>query len=99
MMEDKKDGEVNPFASREQPNNRPPKDMTVVGYNLLVFVGYTLILRLAREAGFILEGVILAIHVLVCVTMAISYRSWFWLLSGVMVLIIGVSTCAYLLSS
>lgn len=98
-MEDKEITEGNPFASGQQPNNRPPKDMTIVGYNLLAFVGYTLVLRLAGNDGLIFEGIILVIHVFVSIILAIAYRSWFWLLSGVMVLIIGVSTCAYLLSS
>lgn len=97
-MEDKEITEGNPFAGGQQPNNRPSADMRIVGYNLLVFVGYTLVLRLAGNAGFILDGILLVIHVFVCIILSIAYRNWFWLLGGVMVLIIGVSTCAYLLS-
>ncbi|MCO5949419.1 hypothetical protein [Mucilaginibacter flavidus] len=98
-MEDEEITEDNPFAGGEQPNNKQSKDMRVVGYNLLVFVGYTLILKFAGEAGLILDGIILVIHVFVCIILAIAYRSWLWFLSGLMILIIGVSTCAYLLSS
>ncbi|MEO6632452.1 MAG: hypothetical protein ABIN13_12035 [Mucilaginibacter sp.] len=95
-MDDKEITEGNPFAGGEQQNNRPPKDMTIVGYNLLVFVGYTLILKLTGDMSLIFEGIFLVLHVLVCIVMAISSRSWFWFLGGVMVLIIGISTCSYL---
>jgi hypothetical protein len=98
-MEDEEVSGSNPLAGGEQPNKKPANDMTIVGYNILAFVGYTLIFKLMGEDGFIFEGIILVIHVLICIIAAIVNRNWFWVLSALIVLVIGVSSCAYLLTS
>ncbi|MCR8557113.1 hypothetical protein KXD93_05645 [Mucilaginibacter sp. BJC16-A38] len=88
----------NPFAKGGEPGKKPANDITIVGYNILAFVVYTLIFKLMGEAGLFFEGIILVIHVSVCIIVAIAARNWFWVLSALIVLIIGVSSCAYLLT-
>jgi hypothetical protein len=77
----------------EQPKGRNP-GMKIVGYNMLALIIYMLLSRLsANEGGGIFYAFFIAIHVLVCIIMAIGSRSWAWLLSGLLVLVIGFSTC------
>ncbi|MDF2432507.1 MAG: hypothetical protein JWP44_2138, partial [Mucilaginibacter sp.] len=48
---------------------------------------------LSNQGGIIVDALILVGHVLVCLILAIANRSWIWALSGVLVLVIGFSTC------
>ncbi|SDP75119.1 hypothetical protein SAMN05428975_2506 [Mucilaginibacter sp. OK268] len=82
----------------EQPK-RQNTSMKIVGYNLLALIVYTLLSRFAAtDGGAIFDMFFVAIHVFVCIIMAIVARSWVWLLSGILVLVIGFSTCVSLLS-
>ncbi|MDB4918624.1 hypothetical protein [Mucilaginibacter sp.] len=82
--------EKNPFIK----GTKPIGGITIVGINLLVLVFYTLLLKLTtRDASFILDAFILLVHVIYCLGMALGKRSWMWLLSAVLVLAIGFSTC------
>lgn len=77
----------------EQPK-RQNTGMKIVGYNILALIIYTLLCRLgSTDGGGILDAFLIAIHVFVCIIMAIGSRSWVWLLSGILVLVIGFSTC------
>ena len=84
-----------PEQFKPEPNDGKPKGkMVIVAYNLLALAGYTILFRLlAEQGGFIFDALFLACHVLVCLITALVSRSWMWLLSGVLVLAIGFSTC------
>jgi hypothetical protein len=87
----------NTSAEENQPtptNSKPKVDMSIVGYNLLGLAAYTILFRLlASEGGIILDALVVAGHLLVCFVMSIAQKSWIWVLSGVLVLVIGFSTC------
>jgi uncharacterized membrane protein len=91
-MEDQNTG-----ADEKQPtptNSKPKVDMAIVAYNLLGLAAYTILFRLLASAGgMIFDMLVLAGHVLVCFVMSIVNKSWMWVLSGVLVLVIGFSTC------
>ena len=77
--------------SEEQKDSSP--NAKILGINLLVFAVYTAIGVSVGGEG-IMAGVTLAgIHFLACVIMAIANRSWIWLLSGLLILVIGFGTC------
>jgi len=88
------------LPTEKQPGDKakPTPGIAIVGYNLLGLVCYTVLMKLGASDSFILDAFILFFHVLVCIIMAISLRSWPWLLSALLVLIVGFSTC-YMLGS
>ena len=102
-MEDNKD--ENPLPTDENNSgglkNIPVKEqsksfagMKIVGINMLILAIYAVLCSIdAGGGGFIFDAFLILIHVLVCIIMAIVKRSWIWLLSGVIVLVIGFSTC------
>jgi hypothetical protein len=77
----------------EQPEAKPMTGMRLVGINLAVLAGYTIICALLGGGGLILDAFIIAIHVVLSVGSSIIFRKWAWLLSGLVVLVIGFSTC------
>ncbi|PWK78097.1 hypothetical protein LX99_01937 [Mucilaginibacter oryzae] len=74
-------------------HNKKPNNMKIVGYNLLVLIAYTIICRFNLNDGAILDMFFIGIHVSAGIILAIVNRSWAWLLSALMVLVIGFSTC------
>ncbi|MEZ2339166.1 hypothetical protein AB6735_26205 [Mucilaginibacter sp. RCC_168] len=77
----------------EQPESQNV-NMKIVGYNILALIIYTLLCRLGgNEVGLIFDAFIIVVHVFVCIIAAIINKSWAWLLSGILVLVIGFSTC------
>lgn len=88
----------NPGNWQPQPpfgdKGNKPSGMKIVGYNLLVFAIYTaLCAATADDGGFIFDMFLIGIHVLVGIVLAIANRNWAWLLSALIVLVIGFSTC------
>jgi hypothetical protein len=80
-------------------NNKPMGSATIVAYNILALVFYTIICKLtANQGGFIFDAFFIFLHVLVCFALAIGKKSLMWALSAVLVLLIGFSTC-YMLAS
>jgi hypothetical protein len=78
--------------------SKKPSAMKIVGYNLLALVVYTIICEItAKDGGFILDMFFIGIQVFIGIILAIVNRSWVWLLSALMVLIIGFSTCVGML--
>ncbi|WP_342647483.1 hypothetical protein [Mucilaginibacter sp. CSA2-8R] len=79
----------------------PPKQDTgnkvngkILGYNLLAFVGYTLLAALASPTeGWFFAFFISIIHFVIAVIAALATRRWVWLLAGALVLVIGFGTC------
>ena len=77
---------------------RPPA-MKIVGYNLLVLAAYTIICTITnKDGGAIFDMFFIGIHFFIGIILAIVNKSWIWLLSALMVLIIGFSTCVGMLS-
>lgn len=77
----------------EQPKSQNV-NMKIVGYNILALIIYTVLCRLmGKEGGLILDAFIIVGHVFVSIIAAIINKSWAWLLSGLLVLVIGFSTC------
>lgn len=72
----------------EKQNN----NMKIVGINLAILAGYTT-LSAVISGGPIIDAFFLVCHVFACLIMALSNRKWIWALSGLVVLLIGVSTC------
>jgi len=67
----------------------------IIGINMIVFLAYTLWVRSGRdnEFGFIAEAFFMAIHIILCMVAAIiGYRKQF-LISALVILLVGFSTC------
>jgi hypothetical protein len=67
----------------------------IIGTNMIIFMAYTLWVRSGRdnEFGFIAEAFFMAIHIVLCMVAAIiGYRRQF-LISALVILLIGFSTC------
>ena len=97
MMEDDNINKDLTAGGSKLPSEQPKSQnvaMKIVGYNILALVIYTLLCRLmGKEGGLILDAFIIAVHVFVSIIAAIINKSWAWLLAGLLVLIIGFSTC------
>jgi hypothetical protein len=66
--------------------------MAIVGINLAIYFGYAVIcIGVIKAVDFFLF--LLAVHVVACVLLSIIKQRWVWFLSGLLVLIIGFSTC------
>jgi|GEM_PF-2336101 len=89
-------------ANSKVPGNnegKKPSAMKIVGYNLLVFAAYTVICAVtSKDGGFVFDMFFIGIQFFTCIIFAIINRSWVWILSALMVLIIGFSTCVGMLS-
>jgi hypothetical protein len=88
MMEESKN-----LQPGEQPADKPTTNLRLVGINMAVLAGYTILCALLRDGGLIFDAFIIAGHFFICVIMAAVQRRWVWVLSAFMVLIIGFSTC------
>jgi hypothetical protein len=78
------------MIDKPKPNN----DMRIVGTNLAVLVGYTILCAfLKNEEGLFLDAFLIVLHVIFCLGSAIIMRRWAWLLGAGAVLAIGFSTC------
>jgi hypothetical protein len=93
-MEEEKTPQPNEFFANYAP--RPPKPgngVKIIGYNLLALTLYSA-LCLPFSGGLISDAYALFFHCFLCFALAILYKSGLWLLSGLLVLVIGFSTCA-----
>ena len=84
------------MSNQQQPFKAIQK-MKIVGVNFAVLMGYTIISCLV--GGFILDAVCITVQVLFCIGNAIGNRNLWWLLSALMVLIVGFSTCVNFLGT
>lgn len=70
--------------------------MLIIGINLLVLIVYTLYLKIEYqkdEFALIGEAFFIAIQIIICLVMAIAVFHKEFLLSALVVLLIGFSTC------
>ncbi|MGF7039153.1 hypothetical protein [Mucilaginibacter lappiensis] len=101
-MEDNKDespspADENPGGIKNIPikeQNKSYAGMKIVGINILILAIYAVLCSIDSGGGdIIFDAFLILIHVVVCIIMAIVKRSWMWLLSALLVLVIGFSTC------
>jgi hypothetical protein len=87
-------------APGSNPGNTGSSNFYIVGYNMLALTIYTLALKFSKDlAGYIFDALLLVVHVFVCVILAIAAKGpkvWIWVLSAVLVLTIGISTCVFI---
>ena len=76
----------------EEPSVKKP-NMALVAYNILAFVTYTIFSVYPQKLPGLYAIFILS-HVLFCFVCAAYKWRWEWLLGGIVVLLIGLSTCA-----
>ncbi|MBD1366397.1 hypothetical protein IDJ77_21470 [Mucilaginibacter sp. ZT4R22] len=80
----------------EEKNLIPKQELSykIVGINLAVLAVYTLLSALS-PGGIIFDAFAIVVHVIVCIILTLTGpKRMQWLLSGVLVLVIGFSTCA-----
>jgi hypothetical protein len=80
----------------DRPPRKPSVDMQILGYNLIALIIYTVAFKFV-ESGAVFDMLLIAAHLFVCILLSIVKQSGYWLLAGVLVLIIGFSTCVYFL--
>jgi hypothetical protein len=82
----------------EEFEKKQSRNMKIVGINLLILAGYTILCGfLGRQGGVVFDAFFLAAHVLVCIILGAIQQKWIWALSVLVVLLIGVSTCVGIL--
>lgn len=72
--------------------NKNKFDARILGLNMLILAAYTIVSKLT-EGGIILDAFFIIFHLFGCVVIGGVQRSWTWVLSGLLVLIIGFATC------
>ncbi len=95
-MGDSDQGEKAPSNNNfTEENERKPFDgIGIIGINLVVLIVYTVLCKMVNSLdSLVLEALIIGLQVFVCIVMAIVKKSGMWLLSGLLVLVIGFSTC------
>lgn len=76
-----------------EPENKQGYNFRVLGANLLIFAIYTVIGILSGGDGQLGAFFFSLFHFAVCVILAIVFRKWAWLLSALVILVIGLGTC------
>jgi len=94
-MEENKDLNQQPAEDNSAKEKKRNNGAAIIGYNILALVIYTLLFKLTGDSGaLVLDAFVLFLHVVFCIGMSIGKRSGWWLLSSLLVLVIGFSTCA-----
>ena len=79
---------MEPIPKKEPDNS----NLKIVGLNIGAFALYCLLSAVA--AGSIFSALpVFAIHIVLCFILAIALRKGVWALSGLLILVIGFSTC------
>ncbi len=84
----------------DKPQNETPQqpktpEMKIVGYNLLVMLGYGMLSVIpGNESGLMFYALVVVIHFLFCLGAAIYTSKMIWLLSGLLIIIVGLSICS-----
>jgi hypothetical protein len=87
-------GTSSPIESHQPGNNGNKRysDGRILAINLIILVVYTGLCALTSGGPFF-DAFLLFVHVMFCFVAALTYKRWSWALSGLAVLLIGVSTC------
>jgi len=83
------------MEQEQQPKQN--ENFKIVGGNLLAMIVYTVLSKFS-DAGLIFDALFLLVHVMLCWIFAITNKSWMWFLAGLLVLLIGASTCVRFLA-
>lgn len=81
-----------------EEENKIKEKWKVVGYNTLALMGYTLLCRFV-SGGIIFDCVLVGIHFLIAMILSISLKKLEWLFSALIIIIVGFSTCIYIVGS
>lgn len=74
------------------PKKTDDNGFKIAGINIGIFALYCIIAVLAQ--GNVFGALVVCIgHIIVCFILAIALRKWIWALSGLLILVIGFSTC------
>jgi hypothetical protein len=76
-----------------EPENKQGYNFKVLGANLLIFAVYTVIGVSSGDDGLLGAFFFSLFHFAICVILAIVFKKWVWLLSGLLILVIGFGTC------
>ncbi len=68
----------------------------VMGINIGILAVYTSMCFLSND-GMLYDVLFLLVHVVACLIVAIAVKRWVWVLSALIVLLIGFSTCVTIL--
>jgi len=84
----------------EENNNKeqPISNGYIIGLNIGLLAIYTVISRVI-EGGIIIDALLIAIHVLICLFTAAIVQRWVWALAALAILLIGFSTCVSLMGN
>lgn len=77
----------------DRQQNKKPSDGQILGYNVLVFIAYTIICMAVDNSGAVVAFFISIAHFLICCVIAIITRRLAWVLGGFLVMLIGFGTC------
>ncbi len=77
----------------EVKQKRPFWGIGIIGFNIALFVLYTIVLLGFSITDFVTHFFISVAHAGICVVLAIITQKLQWLLAGLVVLAIGFSTC------
>lgn len=84
----------------KQTEPAPNKNMLIVGINLALLAAYTIFLRINNQELIILgEAFLIAIQIAICLITAIFVYRKAFLLSALLILLIGLSTCFVVFAS
>lgn len=70
----------------------------ILGGNLVALLIYAIISSIS-EGNYFYYAIFIGIHFIVAIIMAIALRKWVWFLSGLLILIVGFSTCVQMINS
>ncbi|RYU86558.1 hypothetical protein EWM62_18055 [Mucilaginibacter terrigena] len=79
----------------EEPEKKKTKTHDIIiGVNMLILIIYTIALRINHdEYNFIVDAMLIALQVVLCLIIAIFTNARAFLLSAALVLLIGFATC------
>lgn len=80
----------------DQENKKKDRTMLIAGVNIVILIVYTTWIRATGDNdGALTLGVILILHIILCVIISLFIYSKGFLLSALLVLLVGISTCYF----
>jgi hypothetical protein len=77
----------------KEKTKKPYWGLGILGFNLVLFIAYSLMLLPLGEPGLFVHALIYCVHVVVCIIAAIVQRKWMWVFAALIIACIGFSTC------
>jgi hypothetical protein len=82
----------------ENENENPISNIHIVGINITILAVYTLACRFT-DIGLLFDAFFIMVHFIVCIIVTITSDKKIWAFTGLVVLLIGVSTCVEFLAN